>query len=611
MVDDGSTDESAEIAERFRRPRREVPARPAGQRGPRRGAQHGRAPRVRGVPRLRRQRRRRPAPRLRAPACGARRDRLGLRVRERPPADLARQRRRPASSAPAFDRTQAPDAHHALPASAARRTAWNKLFRRSFWDHHGLRFPRGRVLRGHARHAARPLPRRVRRRHRADRSTCGGRARGPTCRSRSVGRRRRRCATASPRSTTSAASSASRGSRSRRPPTTRAVIASDLRYFLDVLPRADEEYRRLFLDLANEFIDRADSWVLDQPLRDRPAEVGARPPSRAARAARGAALRGGGPPRARRSASAKTLATATIPTGRTSASTCPRATYRLGRRARARLPAERRALGGGHAPDRGLRLHQHDRRAGDSARSASSWSPAGAASCTGGLHLRTESVARPDVTEDGSQQVAGLDGSGFVATLDASRLKRRGRWQEGTWEIGAEIRAEGLTRTSWRPVPASLHAVPLAELERADGARLRAGLGANGKLTVEVAGRKAFVTSAQMDGAVLVLQGTPGSRGDQGAEAPREPADRRGDAGVSALRRPVAAAAHLPCAASRSMTSSTSSTSGTRWPTSSRRGRRRLGSLARRRAGRQAACPGRRRCRSGRGRSAVARSRSG
>ena len=93
------------------------------------------------------------------------------------------------------------------------------------------------------------------------------------------------------------------------------------------------------------------------------------------------------------------------------------------------------------------------------------------------MRLATESVQRPDVTSNAAQEVAGLDWSGFVAKLDLAQLKRKGRLQEGIWGIGADITSAGVTRTSWKPDPASLHPAPLAELVLDDGTRVRAGLG--------------------------------------------------------------------------------------------------------------------------------------
>ena len=90
MVDDGSTDASAEIAGELRRARPALPPDPPGQRGARQRPQHGRRRRQRRAARVRRLRRRRAARGLRAARRRARPDRLGLRERQR-----AAARRRP------------------------------------------------------------------------------------------------------------------------------------------------------------------------------------------------------------------------------------------------------------------------------------------------------------------------------------------------------------------------------------------------------------------------------------------------------------------------------------------------------------------------------------
>ena len=139
----------------------------------------------------------------------------------------------------------------------ADRTAWNKLFRRSFWDAHGFRFPEGVVhedipvtLPAHL--AARPR-RRARRarlpvaaargRRAVDHPAAarvGGAARPP---------RRRR---ARSRST-----SASTGPPRSRTGTRRSVVADDLRLHLNLLDEADEAYRALFFTRVNALLDRA------------------------------------------------------------------------------------------------------------------------------------------------------------------------------------------------------------------------------------------------------------------------------------------------------------------------------------------------------------------
>ena len=138
----------------------------------------------------------------------------------------------------------------------ADRTACNKLWRRAFWDAHGLRFPEGRlhedialVLRAHFAAAAVDVvaapvylyrrretgePSITQRRHELralrDRITAVEEVREHLARSEARRHLRRY---------------------------ERSVVAADLRYHLDLLEVAGDDYRALFLDAANAFLERA------------------------------------------------------------------------------------------------------------------------------------------------------------------------------------------------------------------------------------------------------------------------------------------------------------------------------------------------------------------
>ena len=60
--------------------------------------------------------------------------------------------------------------------------------------------------------------------------------------------------------------------------------------------------------------------------------------------------------------------------------------------------------------------------------------------------FKTRKTERPDATANSFQPRADLRWSGFEATLDASRLKVGGRWQEGTHTVYVTIRAGLITR---------------------------------------------------------------------------------------------------------------------------------------------------------------------
>ena len=138
----------------------------------------------------------------------------------------------------------------------ADRTAWNKLWRRSFWDRHGLRFPEGRiyedipvVLPLHFAAAAvdvvsEPVYR-YRIREGADLSITQRRAEVRALRDRLA-------AVAEV-----VAFLRRKGPRRALRWYYKTVVTQDLRYFLNVIDEGDEEYQRLFMDRVNAFLDDA------------------------------------------------------------------------------------------------------------------------------------------------------------------------------------------------------------------------------------------------------------------------------------------------------------------------------------------------------------------
>jgi CDP-glycerol glycerophosphotransferase len=135
----------------------------------------------------------------------------------------------------------------------ADRTAWNKLFRRAFWDRHGFRFPEGRL------HEDIPV---ILPAHFAARAVdviaepvYYWRVRGDSITQRRLERRAlldRLQAIEDVR-----AHLAEHGPRRALRWYDQSVVADDLRLHLDVLEDADDEYRALFLDRAGAFVERA------------------------------------------------------------------------------------------------------------------------------------------------------------------------------------------------------------------------------------------------------------------------------------------------------------------------------------------------------------------
>jgi CDP-glycerol glycerophosphotransferase len=408
----------------------------------------------------------------------------------------------------AFRRTQLRTHITRYPYLLADRTAWNKLFRRSFWDRHGLRFPRGVFYED--------TPVMLPAHYLADsvdvleqtvylwRMRSGGDL--------SITQRRAECKMLRDRIAAVDHVSrflADRGLRISKAVYDRSVVGGDLRLFLDVLPNADDEYRRLFISLVNDYIDRADPWVLDQRLaidrlkwalvrrralpellevlRFEEEEFGERPPLQVGRH-----WYGDFPFRAE-----KRLR-------------LPRRVFRLEDELAPvfRLNDVRWTSGvlriEGYAYVNMLGAPERDSQRVELIARQASWPRRR-------IRLWTEAVNRPDVTQTAAQQFAGLDWSGFVATLDPTALGRTGAPPEGRWEIGVVIHAGALVRSSWHPTPAWLHPAPTAEGVLANGSRLTTALTTRGNLLVEIRRRPPVVHSYAVEEGVLQLEGETGS----------------------------------------------------------------------------------------------------
>ena len=152
-----------------------------------------------------------------------------------------------------------------LPALLGDRTAWNKVFRRSFWDEHGFTFPEGvlyedipvTVPGARARHQRRRL----------DVPVYYWREReGPD---QSITQRREEIGAFTDRLENCWGVSRVLGEpghhRIKRL-YDESVLKSDLMLFLRVLPTVDDDYRRVFLDRTNAYLDTVDpEAILELP----------------------------------------------------------------------------------------------------------------------------------------------------------------------------------------------------------------------------------------------------------------------------------------------------------------------------------------------------------
>ncbi|GGX51079.1 bifunctional glycosyltransferase/CDP-glycerol:glycerophosphate glycerophosphotransferase [Streptomyces minutiscleroticus] len=62
------------------------------------------------------------------------------------------------------------------------------------------------------------------------------------------------------------------------------------------------------------------------------------------------------------------------------------------------------------------------------------------------LLLRAHNVQRPEITTDSGQDRYTYDWAGWEATLDPAKLRKGSEWQEGTWHVGIGVYASGLVR---------------------------------------------------------------------------------------------------------------------------------------------------------------------
>jgi CDP-glycerol glycerophosphotransferase len=393
----------------------------------------------------------------------------------------------------------------------ADRTAWNKLWRRSFWDRNGWRFPEG-VL-----HEDIPI---VLPAHFRARSVdvisdpvYYYRIRGEG-EQLSITQRR-----AEPRVLRDRLAAleqvrdfiAEHGPRRARGWYYESVVGDDLRLHLNVLDTAGDEYRELFLDRVNAFLHPAGERIyrdlpaverlkwhlvrrrampeLLEVLRFQREELDETPAVRI-----GGRFYGDYPYR--------TDARLAI----------PKEVFRLGQELT--ITAQIEALGvadgklrvTGHAYMRALgapepdtaKVRLHLVRRGRFRRLKER---------TTALALDTRAVHRPEITADAQRAANDLSWSGFEATLDPRRLRTLGRWRDATWELHATIRAGRERRRRRRFLVRPGNPVGSVDLPAGD-ASARATTFAFGVVSVEVHERWARADAARLaEDGVLELSG--------------------------------------------------------------------------------------------------------
>jgi CDP-glycerol glycerophosphotransferase len=326
------------------------------------------------------------------------------------------------------------------------RTVWNKLFRRSFWDYHFIEFPEGVLYEdswvnmfAHFRAEKVDVITDIvyfwRRRD-------GGAAPSITQRHTELSNLRDRVAAVQSVSRFLAERRSRLYEESKRKYDL-ACLKSDLMLHLKVLPDADEEYQQAFMDWANEFLDEADPTIIDELPAD------ARVKWLLVREWRLAELldviqfeRRGGPMPVQR----RFHRYLKYPYLGDRQVGLDKKAYRLDKEL-----SLHGSLSGAHwAADSDLLtltgtayirfINVHKKHMSVKA-----------------IALRNKKQGRivissarttyaPQATENSQQNRYCYDWAGFEAHIDTTRLKRKGKWVEGTWDVAAGVLSRGLFR---------------------------------------------------------------------------------------------------------------------------------------------------------------------
>ena len=405
---------------------------------------------------------------------------------------------------PVFERTRLRTHITRFPLLRVDRTAWNKLFRRSFWDEHGFRFPEGVYYEDTpvmlpAHYVARTVDV-------LEEPVYLWRVREGS----DLSITQKRTELKSLRDRVAAVDHVSRFLAERNMKMSkalydRAVLRNDLRFFLSVLPSVGDDYRKLFLELVNDFLDRSDPSTLEQPFAIERLKWQL----------------------VRRNAMAELLEVLRFEAD----DLRERPPLRRGRRWYGDFPFrddERLAL-----PDNAFRFKADElapivrvermRWEGDSLRlKGYAYIDFVGAPRPASQELRISAVRsgfppkrvslmieeehRPDLTATTTQQFVSLDHAGFVATLDVAELRRGSDWRPGSWELRASIKAEGLVRRTARLDHGPLCPVPPADLSPVAGVRVRAAVGRGGELQLRITHERPLVPTVRVDDGVVELE---------------------------------------------------------------------------------------------------------
>ncbi|MEV8014786.1 CDP-glycerol glycerophosphotransferase family protein [Streptomyces sp. NPDC086554] len=119
--------------------------------------------------------------------------------------------------------------------------------------------------------------------------------------------------------------------------------------------------------------------------------------------------------------------------------------------------------------------------------------------------VATRTVAAPQATENSRQRLHCYDLSGFELTIDPEQLKTGGKWRPGNWLLGVVVAGHGsVRRAAVRPVDGAAAQSVVREL--GEGLRLVLGF-SKGRLVLRIQDYVARVDAHRADGDDVVLSG--------------------------------------------------------------------------------------------------------
>ncbi|MFL5844410.1 MAG: CDP-glycerol glycerophosphotransferase family protein [Solirubrobacteraceae bacterium] len=124
-----------------------------------------------------------------------------------------------------------------------------------------------------------------------------------------------------------------------------------------------------------------------------------------------------------------------------------------------------------------------------------------------GIRIKTEAVQRPELTAAVRSRLVDVQWAGFHATVSAAQLERLRFGRSEEWELFADVHTGKISRRTVRFQNTSARPTRAADLIHDNGALLRVGPDWGRRLTVELLRRWAMVTGHRDEDGTIVLTG--------------------------------------------------------------------------------------------------------